>query len=117
MGDCRNRSEPIPFVPRSPRFTSAGIIAGAPFAALRVFFDTTMDIGVTPAAASFRIVVDGTPIVPTGVAWNNPTSIELTWGAPDPAVSGVVQLITWDANLRSSTGVIMTAPQEIVFFP
>ncbi len=117
MGDCRNDSETTPFVPRSPRFSSTSVIAGAPFAAVRVFFDTPMDTGVTPAAASFRIVVDGTPIIPTGVAWNTPSSIDLSWGTPNATVSGVVQLITWDANLRSSTGVIMTAPQEIVFFP
>jgi len=82
-----------------------------------VNMDQNMDTGVTPALASFRVVVDGVPIIPTGFTWTLANQFDLAWGAPDTAVSGTVQLLAYDLNFRSATGVVVTAPQEVTFFP
>jgi len=117
MGGCQSPCVPIPFVPPNPKFFSAQQLGPAPFAWVRVVFNMAMDVGVLPALASFRIVVDGVPIIPTGIVWTPPQSLDLTWNNPDPAVTGTVQLIVVDNNLRSSIGTIATAPQEMAFFP
>jgi len=76
-----------------------------------------MDTGVTPNVNSFRVVVDGTPIVPTSFTWFTNFFADILWGTPAATVLGTFEYITVDTNLRSSTGVVMTAPQSVQFFP
>jgi len=105
------------FVPLSPKFVAGSKQGAPPFMFVRVTFDMSMDIGVLPAVGSFNVIVDGTPFPITGLSWANPTTLDLTWGAPDCFVSGIVNLLTVDLNLRSATGVVACAPQQLQFFP
>lgn len=81
-----------------------------------VDFNMAMDTGVLPALASFDVIIDGTPQTPTGRAWADSDTLNLTI-VGIAGTSIVVNLLTVDLLLRSSTGVIATAPQSIQVFP
>jgi len=100
-----------------PRFISGVLLAGAPVSEMRVTFDVPMDVGVVPAFASLEVTVDGAPQTPTLLTWNSPTELDVFWGLPAPAVSGVLHLLVEDPLLRSAKGVPSWSPQQVTFFP
>ncbi len=98
-------------------FLSTAIISVFPTYLVRVEFDVTMDVSVTPALASFLMVFDGVPFAPTTVSWFDSTHLDvgLMFG-PDPAV-GVLQLIAIDPNLRAFPADNVSPVQEIQWKP
>jgi hypothetical protein len=87
-----------------------------PIPLVQAVFDLNMDTGVLPALASFEVVIDGIPQTPLTRAWFSSTVLDL--GITGSAsTSAVIKLLTVDSLLRSDTGVVATAPQEVVAFP
>lgn len=82
-----------------------------------VAFDMPMNQALTPALGSFEVVCDGVPVVPVGWVWSGPTLATIAYGAPDVFVLGMFNYLTVDTNLQSLSGVVMTAPQSVQFFP
>ncbi len=118
MGGFRHRSGLTPFVQPSPRMVVAGItFPGPPFFAVRTGWSQQMDTGVTPALASFDVVVDGVPLPIASWVWASPFFSDITVIFPAPVVSGFFRYNFVDVNLRNSSGTIAVAPQIIQFFP
>lgn len=98
-------------------FLSTAIIMVFPTYTVRVEFDVPMDTSVTPALASFLMVFDGVPFLPSTVSWFDSTHLDvgLAFG-PDPIV-GVIQLIVIDPNLRAFPADNVAPVQEIQWKP
>jgi len=114
MGDCPNCFGAQLSLPPSPKFSGGSYTPPVP--TVLVDFNMAMDIGVVPAAASFEVVVDGTPQTPTSPSWADSDTLNLTITGV-ASVSIVVNLLVVDTNLRSADEVIAVAPQSIQVFP
>ena len=75
-----------------------------------------MDDGVLPPVGIFEVVSDGVPETPTALLWLSDTQLRLsiTGGAPTTVV---INLLSHDANLRNSDGILAAAPQSIQAIP
>jgi len=113
MGESAKYFAVIPFVSPKPRFVSATY--QAPSFCL-VNFDRAMDIAVTPSVTSLKIMMDGNPQAIIGYTWNTSTQLKIDFGAI-PTVSGTVELVCKDVNLRSVEGTMAKPPEFETFYP
>lgn len=82
-----------------------------------ITFDMPMDSSVVPNKNNFRIVLDGTPFVPTAVNWDLYPELftQLQFGFV-PTI-GLFQQVNLDINCRGLNGGLSVSPQEIQWFP
>lgn len=101
-------------MPLSP--LAIGHEAYIPAFPLDINFDKAMNTGVTPANASFEVVIDGTPETPFVGAWQDSDTLRFTF-AGVPSVSGYWKYISRDVNLHGTDGSVAKAPQVVQFYP
>lgn len=78
-----------------------------------VYFDKWMDETVTPALASFSVIVDGVPNTMLAVAWGPDSDLLLSHSLPPATVDVIYTLDVTDPNLRDIDGGIAQAPQSV----
>ncbi len=114
MGDCPNAFGQMGFLPLSPKLVDADTTP--PSSNIRVTLDVAMDQTVSPVTGVFEVVRDGVPETPLLFTWFDAFNFDLvTTGTMGALI--VVNLLNFDVNFRSLTGVIVTAPQSVIAFP
>lgn len=114
MGGCRKNSGQIAFVPSSP--VAIDHVYVAPGVPVDIVFDSACDQAFVPALASFEIIVDGVPELPTLIAWQDAYTLRFNFGGV-PTATGVWRYIHKDVNLRGVNGSVSKPVQTQVFHP
>lgn len=118
MGDCRNLSEPIPFVPSKPVIVDCEVTIPVPGAmAVNIIFDQPMDTALLPAVGTFTITSDGVPLVTTPIAWATPTKLGCNTVGDPPAVTGWVRQNVHDPLCVSALGTFARPQVDLQWFP
>ena len=99
-----------------PEFLSTFFDNTAPLT-VELAWDQPMDTGVLPPFNVFEGVLDGTPTTPIDLDWMSATVLEVDFPGGALTTSGVLNLLTENANLRAATTETAKAPQSIIFFP
>lgn len=118
MGDCRNRSEPIPFVPLRPTVVGAAIINPIPFnVEIDLQFSEPMNVGLAPGNVNVEIIYDGNPAWGTFSSWTDATHARYVFAIAWPPAAATVQLKVLDPNLKNLPGGICRLSDPIVIVP
>jgi len=105
MGGCRNRSDPIPFVPRSPSVIGAAVTAPIPFAVnIDLEFSEAMNTTLTPGDVNVELVADAVPTWLTFVSWTDATHARYAAAVVWPPLAATVQLKVHDTQLQNLVG-------------
>lgn len=99
-----------------PEFLSTEFENTAPLT-VELTWDQPMDTTVLPPFAVFEGVLDGIPTTPIDLAWASSTVLEVDFPGGALSTSGVLNLLTENANLRAATLDTAKPPQTIDFFP
>lgn len=118
MGDCRNRSVQIPFVPLRPVIADVEVTIPVPGAmAVDIVFDRPMDTASLPTVGTFTITSDGVPLVVTPIAWSDPIRLGCNTTGTPPAVTGWIRQNVHDSLCISAEGTYARPQTDLQWFP
>lgn len=101
MDDCPTSFATRLQLPPDPEFISHCWTWAGGTITVDIIYSQVMDLTVVPAAASFRLIVDGNPVVLNTLDWLNPTTLRVTHGfLAAPAIGVNMELLVEDPNLR-----------------
>lgn len=118
MGDCRNHSEPITFVPHRPSVIGAVVIVPVPFAVrIHLEFSEAMNTALTPGNVNVELIADGNPFWLTFDSWTDATHARYAYAGAWPPAAATVQLKVLDSNLKNLAGGICKLSAKFVIVP